>query len=263
MDVSAAPIIIPGPSDFQIREALRGVGKNTVADELNCGGCGYDSCRELGKALIAGKAERAMCVTYMRKLAHKKANALIQKMPSAVVIVDETLRVLEHNAAFAALVVRNGKGAAAASAATAAAAVPAVHAPAETDLEGRSLASLVPFHALFSTLLKSGEEMLDKDLRYRDTVHHVSVFTVERHRVVGGIIQDITRPAVQKEQVIRRAHEVIAKNLATVQRIAALLGENAAESEITLNSIIELFSPPPPEEGRPDDDGDWRKLYRR
>ena len=68
--------------DTQIREALRGVGKLSADDELNCGGCGYDTCREFAIALIAQKAERAMCVTYMRKLAHKKANALIQKMPS-------------------------------------------------------------------------------------------------------------------------------------------------------------------------------------
>ena len=76
------------------------MGKFSPDDELNCGGCGYDSCREFGIALINQKAERAMCVTYMRKLAHKKANALIQKMPSAVVIVNDAMRIIEFNAAF-------------------------------------------------------------------------------------------------------------------------------------------------------------------
>ena len=75
-------------SDAQIREALRTVGKFSPEDEMNCGGCGYDSCREFGLALLGQKAERAMCVTYMRQLAFKKANALMQKMPSAVVIVN-------------------------------------------------------------------------------------------------------------------------------------------------------------------------------
>ena len=71
----------------------------------------------------------------------------------------------------------------------------------------------------------------------------------------------ITEPAVQKEQVIRRAREVIQKQLATTQQIAYLLGENAADAEITLNSIIESFSPPKPDELK--ENHDWRKLYRR
>ena len=85
------------------RGAARRRASFRAEDELNCGGCGYDSCREFGIALLGQKAERAMCVTYMRQLAHKKANALIQKMPSAVVIVNESLRIIEFNAAFAKL----------------------------------------------------------------------------------------------------------------------------------------------------------------
>ena len=73
--------------------------------------------------------------------------------------------------------------------------------------------------------------------------------------------EDITEPAVRKAEVIRKAQEVIQHSLATTQKIACLLGENAAESEITLNSIIESFSPPKPED--PKTDHDWRKLYRR
>jgi hypothetical protein len=78
---------------------------------------------------------------------------------------------------------------------------------------------------------------------------------------VGGILQDITEPAVRKAEVIRKAHAVIQRSLETTQKIACLLGENAAESEITLNSIIESFSPAKPEE--PKGDHDWRKLYKR
>lgn len=235
------------PGDSQVREALRMVGKFSIEDELNCGGCGYDSCRQFGQALLKQKAERAMCVTYMRKLAHKKANALMQKMPSAVVIVDETLRILECNTAFLRLFRR--------------AAAPGEDVP--LTLENTPLAAHVPFHSLFATVLKTGEDIVDKDLRHRDTILHLSIFTIEKHCVVGGILQDITKPAVQKEQVIRRAQEVIQKNLATVQQIAYLLGENAAESESTLNSIIDSFSPPKLDVPPGDDPNDWRKLYRR
>jgi uncharacterized Fe-S cluster-containing protein len=230
-------------AEAELREALRQVGKESSDDELNCGGCGYESCREFATALINLKAERAMCVTYMRKLALKKANALIQKIPSAVVIVDDTMRILEHNASFAEMA---AKGSAQ---------------PGPANVEGVLLSDLLPFASLFHSVLKTGEDIPDRDLRFHNTILNAAIFSIEKHRVVGGILQDITQPAVRKEQVIRKASEVIQKNLETVQKIAYLLGENAAESEITLNSIIESFTPPKPAE--PGEDHDWRKLYRR
>ena len=241
-------VVAPPPNvnfpDSQIREVLRGVGKLAPEDELNCGGCGYDSCREFGIALMSQKAERSMCVTYMRQLAHKKANALIQKMPSAVVIVNEALRIIEFNAAFASLFAdKTPKTGAAMS------------------LEGTALAELMPFASLFHNVLKSGEDILDRDLRFQNIILHATIFNIEKHSLVGGILQDITKPAVRKEQVIRKAREVIQKQIATTQQIAYLLGENAAEAEITLNSIIDSFSPPKPDESK--ESNDWRKLYRR
>nr|WP_321468091.1 [Fe-Fe] hydrogenase large subunit C-terminal domain-containing protein [uncultured Desulfobulbus sp.] len=213
------------PNEVQVSEVLRSIGKRSIEDELNCGGCGYDSCREFGKALLAKRAERSMCVSWMRQLAFKKANVLIHKMPSAVVIVDSDLHILECNQAFMTIVSQQY--------------------PAETtgELEGLSLEMLLPFHHLFANVLKNDMDILDRDIRFLDTTLHLSIFTIDSHSVVGAILQDITRPSVQKEQVIRRAREVIQKNLATVQKIAYLLGENAAESEVTLNSIIESFSP--------------------
>ena len=244
-DFQPAIATIDRYAEAQIREALRQVGKISRDDELNCGGCGYDSCREFAMALLGQKAERSMCVTYMRKLALKKANALIQKMPSAVVIVNEAMRVIEFNAAFAGLFGRGQPG-------TADALLP---------LEGIMLSEVMPFASLFHSVLKSGEEILDRDLRYQKTILHATIFTIEKHCVIGGILQDITEPAVRKAEVIRKAREVIQHSLATTQKIACLLGENAAESEITLNSIIESFSPAKLEE--PKTDNDWRKLYRR
>ncbi len=234
-------------SEAQVREALRGVGKLTRDDELDCGGCGYNSCREFAGALIQQKAERAMCVTYMRKLALKKANALIQKMPSAVVIINHAMRIIEYNAAFATMF--------------AVTISPAGSTPASTSLEGVMLSEVMPFANLFHAVLKSGEDILDRDLRYQKTILHAGIFTIEKHCVVGGILQDITEPAVRKAEVIRKAQEVIQRSLHTTQTIACLLGESAAETEITLNSIIESFSPAKPED--PKHENDWRKLYRR
>jgi iron only hydrogenase large subunit-like protein len=55
----------PSPSAEQVAAVLRKMGKLSPADELNCGMCGYHSCREKAAAILAGKAEINMCLPYM------------------------------------------------------------------------------------------------------------------------------------------------------------------------------------------------------
>ncbi len=219
----AAPIARTEYSEMQLQEALRTVGKYSADDELNCGGCGYDSCRDFARALINRNAERMMCATYTRKLAQKKANALLQKMPSAVVIVNEDLKIIESNKHFARLFSMPGG--------------------LSTEMDGGALNVEVPFSNLFKRVLETGTDIVGHDIRYQRSILNTSIFTIEPHTVLCGIFQDITQPIFQKEQIIARAREVIQKNLNTVQQIAYLLGENAADSEITLNSIVNSFSP--------------------
>jgi len=227
----AVPLPLDDYSEMQITEALRTVGKHSVEDELNCGGCGYDSCRGFARALLAKNAERMMCATYTRKLAQKKANALLQKMPSAVVIVDEQLRIIECNANFLRLFSEEVEQ--------------------EKELEGSALDAVIPFANLFQRVLESGEDIVSHDIRYQRSILNSSIFAIEPHSVLCGIFQDITEPIFQKEQIIGRARDVIQKNLKTVQQIAYLLGENAADSEIILNSIVRSFSPEDLDAGSP------------
>ena len=220
---AASPVQRDEYSEMQITEALRSVGKYSAEDELNCGGCGYESCRDFAHALIAHNAERMMCATYTRKLAQKKANALLRKMPSAVVIVDEQLKIIECNKNFLRLFLEDVER--------------------EKELEGAALDAVIPFSNLFQRVLESGEDIVSHDIRYQRSILNTSIFSIEPHLVLCGIFQDITEPIFQKEQIIGRARDVIQKNLKTVQQIAYLLGENAADSEIILNSIVRSFSP--------------------
>ena len=111
------------------------------------------------------------------------------------------------------------------------------------DLEGSAIDAVIPFSYLFRRVLESDEDIVSHDIRYQRNILNTSIFTIEPHSVMCGIFQDITKPIFQKEQIIGRAREVIQKNLKTVQQIAFLLGENAADSEIILNSIVRSFSP--------------------
>jgi iron only hydrogenase large subunit-like protein len=210
----------------EIAHALLRIGKKRREDELNCGGCGYNSCRDFAAALLEDRAETSMCVSHLRKLAQNKATALITAMPNGVVIVDDQLRIVECNPRFVELVGGD------------ASAVYEVN----PDLEGAYLERLVPFTAPFRKVLNDGSDLLAQDITHQDRVIRLTVFTVEPHHTVGGVLQDITEPVIQREQIIQKAGEVMKKNLTTVQQIAFLLGENAADSEVLLNSIIESFS---------------------
>lgn len=222
------PVPVREISDNILRLTLQSIGKYTSDDELNCSGCGYDNCREFAKALVDGKAEKVMCVAYMRKLAQKKANALMEKVPSAIVLVDEELKIIECNLNFARILGADVEQAF----------------KENPGLEGVFLREIAPFYSLFKTVLEKDEEFLNRDLRYKKSVLHIDIFPIDKNRVVCGIFQDITKPTVHKEAMIQKAQEVIKRNLSTVQQIAYLLGENAAESEVILNSIIHSMTTP-------------------
>lgn len=213
-------------TDKQIIDVLQALGKLTDKDELNCSGCGYDSCRDLARAYLNGRAEKTMCVSYMRKLAQKKASALLSAMPSGVVIVNRACEIIECNRQFAhimgeeVLQVFDNLG----------------------NLDNAMLEKIVPFSDLFKRVLESGEDIINRQYRDSDRIYNVSIFNIETQNIVGGIIQDITQPVIQKEDIVEKSQEVIKKNLATVQKIAYLLGENAAESEVLLDSIIKQFT---------------------
>lgn len=213
-------------SKAEIAGALLRIGKKRKDDELNCGGCGYDTCKEFAAALIEEKAEPAMCVSYLRKLAQNKAAALIKAMPSGVVIVDDKLKIIESNARFIQIIGGDAS----------------VVSEADPDLEGVFLERLVDFHELFAKAIASGTEVEVHDIRKDKLILRLTIFSIQKHLVVGGILQDITEPVIQREQIIEKAGEVMQKNLRTVQQIAFLLGENAADSEVLLSSIIESFS---------------------
>jgi len=213
-------------SGDQLHSALERIGKHSLQDEINCGGCGYVSCRQFAQAMLHHRAEPAMCVSYMRELALKKANALMQSMPAGVVIVDKELRIIECNLRFVQI------------------ALPELvdHFKETQTLSEMKLSKLARFHKYFSAVLTTGQSIPEKQIKLRDRIISISVFPIETARLAGGIIQDITQPAVRKERIINQAREVSRRQLTMVQQIASLLGENAADSETLLSEIIASFS---------------------
>ncbi len=239
LDYKEAPATGNDVSLHEIRQALLRVGKKNKEDELNCGGCGYNTCLNFAKALIAGKAEPNMCVSYMRKLAQKKSNAILRCIPAAVVIVDQSLTLIESNHRFAELC---GE-----SALDVWNVLP--------GMAGAALDTFINFSDLFREVLTTKNELS------RDTIHvngrliSLYIFNIDPGQVVGAMMFDVTRTEFRREEIAAQAREVIRKNLATVQDIACKLGEHMADTEILLRSIAENYADSPV-------DDEFQKKYK-
>lgn len=213
-------------TDEEIRNALRSVGKYSAKDELNCASCGYDTCRSFAAAILDNRAEKTMCVSYMRKLAQKKANGLIKAIPSGVVIANKSLQIVECNLNFAKLMGHD---------------VIEMY-EAKPGLEGADLDKFTSAARFFSDVLAlNGPDVIDRDIREGKKIFHVTVFVIEKEEIAAGVFEDVTAPQNQKTRTVTQARKIIDKNLSVVQKIAFLLGENAAETESMLNSIIDSY----------------------
>lgn len=214
-------------TETDIKNVLTQIGKYTIEDEINCGGCGYETCRNFAKALLAGKAEPEMCVSHMKQQAQRKANALLRCIPSPIVIANAKLGIMEYNDKFVEAFWNDAE-----------------HADIydKNNLRGANLRDFINFTNLFSASLDLEQDIHREHVRYEDKLFDVVVFNIDKKQIVGGIIEDVTNVEIKKEQIAEKAKEVIHKNLATVQQIACTLGEHMAETEVLLRSIARDFS---------------------
>ena len=222
----AAPVEKVEYSIAQVTKALKKISKHKPEDELNCGGCGYSSCREFINALIAGDAETSMCVSYMRKIAVRKAAAMLRCMPSAVVIVDSNMEIVEANDAFEQMFLGD---------------MYEIFASRQDGLTGAALDRIIPFSELFKSALDTGNDIRQEHYTIKDKIYDISIFTIEDNELIGGVIADVTKSEIDRSKIAKKAREVITKNIATVQEIASLLGEHMVETELLLNSIAQDY----------------------
>lgn len=256
---------LPPPSEQKVEEVLKAIDKELMGKDSGCEACGYSSCREFAAAVASGLAHTDMCLNFSlknrqeyiktlratnEKLAktqealresEKKARVeqdaaheasetittMLKKLPSAVVIIDKKMKILQSNQSFIDLL---GDDALEINEI-----IP--------GLIGADLKSLIPYniHNLFSYVLQNNTDILNRDIHYKDNLLNLSVFTIKPNSIVGAVIRDMYAPEVQKEEVLKRITDVIDKNLAMVQKIGFLLGEGASETEQMLNSIIETY----------------------
>jgi len=256
---------IEAPSEEKIMEILKAIGNEKRNYDLGCNACGYNSCRDFAIAVAKGLAKVDMCMTFSLRNRHeyikalkttneklaqtqkalqeseqialkekeaaKEAsdiiNSMLQKLPTSLVILDKSLKILQSNNSFIESLGEEAK------------AIDEVI----PGLVGADLKTLVPYnvYSLFSNVLSSNQNILNRDIHIDDKLFNLSIFIIRKDKIIGAVFRDMYSPEVRKEEVIKRVTDVIDKNLSMVQKIGFLLGEGASETEQMLNSIIELY----------------------
>lgn len=216
------------PTESEITDILRQMGKRTPADELNCGSCGYNTCREKAVAIYQGKAEASMCLPYLKDKAETFSDNIVRNTPNGIIVLNEKLEVQQINKV--ALKIMN------------------LRSPADVLGEG-VIRILDPKD--FVEVLHSGRNIRDKRLylaEYEKYVEETIVYDQE-YRLLVCIMRDVTEEETvreQKESISRQtveiADRVVDKQMRIVQEIASLLGETAAETKIALSKLKESIS---------------------
>ena len=213
------------PTEEEITEILRQMGKTKPADELNCGSCGYDSCREKAVAIYQGKAEISMCLPYLKDKAESFSDTIVKNTPNGLIVLNEALEVQQINAA--ALKMMNLSRA--------------------KDILGDQVVRILDPKP-FMDVLGSGRNLRSKRTylaEYERYIEETIVYDKD-YRLIVCIMRDITKEENARRQKEYMSHKtaeiadrVVDKQMRIVQEIASLLGETAAETKIALTKLKE------------------------
>ena len=216
------------PSETEIRDTLRQMGKMKPSDELNCGSCGYNTCREKAIAILQGKAEISMCLPYLKDKAESFSDTIVRNTPNGLIVLNEKLEVQQINqAALKIINVRN----------------------ASVILGDQVVRILDPTD--FLSVLNSGKSIHNKRTYLAEYEKYVeeSILYDKEYRLLVCILRDVTEEENQREkkekishQTVEIADRVVDNQMRIVQEIASLLGETAAETKIALTKLKESIS---------------------
>ena len=218
----------PMPSEHEIAEILKKMGKNRPEDELNCGSCGYNTCREKAIAIYQGKAEISMCLPYLKDKAESFSDSIVSNTPNGLIVLNESLEVQQINAA--ARRIMNIRSA--------------------SDVLGDQVVRILD-PDIFMRVLSTKRAVRNERTylaEYQKYVEQTVVYD-QANNLLIGIMRDVTDEENEREkkesisrQTVEIADKVVDKQMRIVQEIASLLGETAAETKIALTKLKESIT---------------------
>jgi len=256
---------LPPPDEFEIKIALNRITKRNNNKEVNCGACGFETCKKLAFAIAQNTAIPEMCVTNAQignreashsskkiaeeldmlknelenakttlhetqKLLYDKNEALsifVRGLSAGIVFCNENLKIVESNLGFIEILGEDVKD---------------IH-EVIPYLIGADLKTLLPsiLIAQFQFILNHDETQINRDVEIDGKWVNISIFQLIPQKLVGAVFRNLQSKEERPEEIIHRVTEVIEENLRQVQQIGFILGEGAAKTEKMLNSIIKSY----------------------
>ena len=253
------------PEEFEVKIALNRITKRNNNKEVNCGACGFDTCKGLAYAIAQHIAITEMCVTNTqignREVSHSSKRAFeeldmvknelkttktsldevsellyaknealtifVRGLSAGIVFCDENLKITESNLGFIEILGEEVKD---------------IH-EVIPYLIGADLKTLLPatLTAQFSFILNHDETQISRDVEIDGKLVNVSIFQLVQKKLVGAVFRNLHSKEERPEEIIHRVTEVIEENLRQVQQIGFILGEGAAKTEKMLNSILKSY----------------------
>lgn len=208
--------------EYDIKKILESMGKHTPKDELNCGVCGYNTCREKAQAIFEGMAEPNMCLHYMRTKAESLTNVIFEHTANCIIFLDGNMNVIELN--------------------------PACEEVFSIKAENiRNLpVSIIIDDNDFINVKETGESIIGKKVSYPNynAIFIQSVVYLPKQDMIMVSMVNINEQEenrkkfnMLKENTLISTQEVIAKQMRVAHEIASLLGETTAETKILLTQL--------------------------
>ena len=151
---------------------------------------------------------------------------MLRCMPSAIVMVDKDLKIVESNEAFMKMFCSDMYD---------------IFSDRPEGLNGACIDRIVDFSDIFKETLKTSRDIHKEHYPVKNRLYDISAFSIEKNELAGAIITDVTQSELGREKIAQKAHEVINKNIAIVQEIACLLGEHMVETELLLSTIAQDY----------------------
>lgn len=216
------------PGNKTIEEILRKMGKTKPEDELNCGSCGYNTCREKAVAVYFGKANLTMCLPYLIEKAESFSDTIIKNTPNAIMVLNESLEIQQINSAARQI----------------------LHIGRVQDVINEPVVRILD-PLPYMQILNDGKNVHDKRVYLAEYDKYVeeSILYDKSFHIIISIMRDVTEEEKQKEEkeaisknTVEITDKVIEKQMRVVQEIASLLGETTAETKIALTKLKESLS---------------------
>ena len=211
------------PTEEEIKEVIAKTGKTRPEDELNCGACGYSSCREKAWAVINGYADIEMCLPYMRERAENISYEVMKNSPNGIAIIDKEFRIIDINSKAKYLLgLKNFK------------------------TKENNILEYLDENESFVIAITEKKNIYGKQIKISNTNLYVelSINYMKDHDMIFAIMKDITEKVNYDEELgkvkletIAITDEVIKKQMRVAQEIASLLGETTAETKVALVNL--------------------------